>query len=560
MYLLADSSPQAGEDYLLSTALMIASHDLERCFVAASYMRSSWDELLDAYKQEDREKLSNIALLRDEYGQTLKSCMALHRFLPMALGSGASGLEHKTTALARAMFAETQTIPALHEVLSQVVSMTSDMGTEMGIANLAGFTLKEILPSWAVDSELEPDGEHDAFAQPQPDGPDAEGSYFLPRGIAIPGLNHIVDNMVSKCNECLESWEPWLLQFRPLISLLHHDHLRKRFVSSCLLDTQHSWTQRHFQVGMPQFAEWRWGSTVTVLERLLPLKKMLRAAWDPDRFRRGAQDAEEVVAAPEQPDVDHAVLTSAIRSDSFWNFGAMVLAMNKAGTDFLEWVEGCSCHPFRRTALRVHEAREPAAQLEEDALTSLVLCRRELGLDGHGDGRGFLPCPLAGLRSVELASGAFEDQLASLFNLSKEDLLVEMSPMPEHETVTILQEFERGKNHMIATFMNKMQHWTMLLWKLAALAQPDQAKARQVASSLKNAFDESDQREDLHHRVTWSLMTSQQFREELDAFVSGRPLQNLPKLYQAAQELSFMPVAGASVDLRTQVCIAVVRL
>ena len=42
MYLLADSSPQAGEDYLLSTALMIASHDLERCFVAASYMRSSW--------------------------------------------------------------------------------------------------------------------------------------------------------------------------------------------------------------------------------------------------------------------------------------------------------------------------------------------------------------------------------------------------------------------------------------------------------------------------------------------------------------------------------------
>ena len=311
---------------------------------------------------------------------------------------------------------------------------------------------------------------------------------------------------------------------------------------------------------MPQFAEWRWGSTVTVLERLLPLEKILRAAWDPDRFRRGAQDAEEVVAAPEQPDVDHAVLTSAIRSDSFWNFGAMVLALNKAGTDFLEWVEGCSCHPFRRTALRVHEVREPAAQLEEDALTSLVLCRREFGLDGHGDGQGFLPCPLAGLRSVELASGAFEDQLASLFNLSKEDLPVEMSPMPEHETVTILQEFERGKNHMIATFMNKMQHWTMLPWKLAALAQPDQAKARQVASFLKNAFDESDQREDLHHRVTWSLMTSQQFREELDAFVSGRPLQNLPKLYQAVQELSFMPVAGASVDLRSQVCIAVVRL
>ena len=136
MYLLADSSPQAGEDYLLSTALMIASHDLERCFVAASHMRSSWDEVLDAYKQEDREKLSNIALLRDEYGEVV------HGFAPLSangLGVRRLWFGAQNTALARAMFAETQTIPALREWLSQVVSMTSDMGTEMGIANLAGF-------------------------------------------------------------------------------------------------------------------------------------------------------------------------------------------------------------------------------------------------------------------------------------------------------------------------------------------------------------------------------------------------------------------------------------
>ena len=559
MYLLADSSPQAGQDYLLSTALMIACNDLEKCVAASSYMRSSWQELVEAYKRDDHETFADIVLLRNQHGMTLASCINVHRFLPMALGSGASGLEHKTTALARAIFAETQSVSDLQSVLSQVVSMTSDMGTEMFIADMAGFTLREILPTWAVDADLELDVDAGGAEQLQAD---VEG-FFLPRGVAVPGLNHIIDNMCSDCNRSLESWDDWVIQFRSLVSLLHHDHLRRRFVSSCLLGTRHAWMQKYFETGLPHFAEWRWGITVKVLERLLPLRTFLQAAWDPERYHGASQmpEAEEDPAqraarqdsAPEALDIRG--LTSTIRSDWFWGFGAMVFSLNEAQTDFLAWAEGCACHPFRRTAMRARDAAQHGSELEEDVLAVLAASSRELGLDGNGDGRKFLPCPLAGLRAVELASGAMEEHLLHLFNLSKETLLAELAPMPEDETVSLLQEFERGKSHMVATFTNKLQHWNMLPWKLAALADSDEAKARQTASNLVRSFDESEQREELHHRLTWFWMkTSPRVREQLDAFVSGRPLASLPELHRAVRELSFIPIAGASNGLRNQFC------
>ncbi|CAE7209504.1 unnamed protein product [Symbiodinium pilosum] len=429
MYLLADSSPQAGQDYLLSTALMIACNDLEKCVAASSYMRSSWQELVEAYKRDDHETFADIVLLRNQHGMTLASCINVHRFLPMALGSGASGLEHKTTALARAIFAETQSVSDLQSVLSQVVSMTSDMGTEMFIADMAGFTLREILPTWAVDADLELDVDAGGAEQLQAD---VEG-FFLPRGVAVPGLNHIIDNM-----------------------------------------------------------------------------------------RLGTQNATMVLLKCQR---QKKIQRSELRGKTV------------------------------RTAMRARDAAQHGSELEEDVLAVLAASSRELGLDGNGDGRKFLPCPLAGLRAVELASGAMEEHLLHLFNLSKETLLAELAPMPEDETVSLLQEFERGKSHMVATFTNKLQHWNMLPWKLAALADSDEAKARQTASNLVRSFDESEQREELHHRLTWFWMkTSPRVREQLDAFVSGRPLASLPELHRAVRELSFIPIAGASNGLRNQFC------
>ena len=48
-------------------------------------------------------------------------------------------------------------MPALQQTLSQVVSITTDLGAELGLADLAGPRLREILPPWLDDQGLEVD-------------------------------------------------------------------------------------------------------------------------------------------------------------------------------------------------------------------------------------------------------------------------------------------------------------------------------------------------------------------------------------------------------------------
>ncbi|CAE7253642.1 unnamed protein product, partial [Symbiodinium necroappetens] len=555
LYLLADSSPQAGHDYLLSTAVMIRRDELQKCADAAKYMRASWDDFVSAYKNDDHNKMKDIATSRQLHGCTLKSCILTHRLLPMAMGSGASGLDHKASALARSLFAETQSLPDLQRVLSQVVSFTTDMGTEFSIADMAGLTLKEILPSWASEGQLERDFD-DCEAEPLPPQAQADSEgYFLPRAITVPGLNHVIDNMLSDMNQAFSCWDSWIGEFKPLVALLHHTHLRQRFVATCLKDTRHSWMQRHFETGVPQYADWRWGTTVLVLQRLLPLRRLLQSAWDPNRYE--SVECHEAAGAPENPAAQDAradakadvqQVTRAIRSDWFWNFASMVFHLNSANTEFLSWVEGCPCHPWGRNSQSSRKDRRepsPAQQLEQDALVALTTCCRELGLPGDGDGQRYLPCPLAGLRSCELASGSVQEQMLHLVDMCKEDLLLELSPMPQDEIDEILLEFDRGKNYLIATFTNKFQHWGMLPWQLAALANPDEAKARTIAADFLDKFDASEQTPELHHRLTWSwLRESPNLRASLAAFVSGQALDSLPELHRAAFELSFIPTVG----------------
>ena len=465
LYLLSDSSPQAGYDYLLSTCLMIKSDDLLACSKAARSLRSSWEAFLAAYKADDGDRMAAIAQERYEAGRTLKEGLSVHRLLPMAIGAGASDLEHKSSALARALFAETQTQQEVSAALSRVVSVTTDMGTEKGFAEMSGTRLREILPSWALDGPLQEDAD---AGQGQADAADAEGeagdAFFLPRAMAVPGLNHIIHNLCSDCNTSLTCWPAWVETFRPLVALIHHKHLRNRYVATCLLGTRHEWMKKFFQTGLPTFAEWRWSSTVQVLEKLLPLRRHLQASWDQSRFESAravgqeqGEAAEEAAAAREtQVEADVQAVTHAIRSNWFWGFGTLVFRLNQVNSQFMSWAEGCPCHPWRRSA-KTDLDGDPAQQLEHDAYVALEQACRELGLPSGSDGHSFLPCPLAGLRACELASGSIAEQLQTMAELSKEDLLVETGALDEEQLALLLEEFDRGKSHMIATAANKLQ-------------------------------------------------------------------------------------------------------
>ena len=489
-------------------------------------------------------------LKRQQCAEIVKDSLVVHRLMLMGLGSGASPLDHKARAIARSLYAETQTLPALRVILSQITSVTSDMGVELGLADMNGLPLKEIVPDWISDTEsaLNLDCEDVQAVQVPRLLDDASADFeelFLPRALAVPGLNHIINNMCSDCNRELQSWPDWLPQFRQVVALLHHGHLRRQYIATCLRGTRHAWVENLFEKGVDQFAEWRWGSTVSVLTVLMPLQKYLQVSWDPDKFNalgeRGVEEDAAAEAARGQADVN--ALTHAIRSNMFWSYGSLILMLNSVSTRFASWAEGCACHPFGAKI----KSKKATPDVNIDALAALDCCRKELGLPASSDGRAFLPCPLAGLRASELASGGVEQLVSDMVALSKEELLMNLVHLTEEETGELLQEFERGKGHILASVSNKLQNWKMLPWRLAALNDLDETRAREAAKSCLLEFDEADQQPELHHRMTWYWMkTSPTFRAELEAFISGESLCALPLLKRTVWEMAFIPIAGAS--------------
>ena len=61
IYVFADSSPQAGTDWLLSILTLIKARDLEACVRSSDYLASSVDEFKAAVTAQDTDAMQTIA-------------------------------------------------------------------------------------------------------------------------------------------------------------------------------------------------------------------------------------------------------------------------------------------------------------------------------------------------------------------------------------------------------------------------------------------------------------------------------------------------------------------
>lgn len=120
----------------------------------------------------------------------------------------------------------------------------------------------------------------------------------------------------------------------------------------------------------------------------------------------------------------------------------------------------------------------------------------------------------------------------------------------EAEISSALTEFSNGKAFIVAYLRQKLQCWETFPWKLAALNCSGPI-AQQTAQEAIVHFDElahkvAEQEADLHalhHRLTMKFfMKGTQGRQELEAFVHGTPLADLPTLSDMVYGLRFLPV------------------
>ena len=124
---------------------------------------------------------------------------------PCGLGVKASSLEHKLRSVLHSLYLHTPELPpstplqSLRAVCANVYSFTTDMGTEIGIADYKVPHLSNVLPPWcnpgASSGSLMPDtGDPDLNFDAQ----ELEPQPVWPNALLIPGLLHIIDNCLRR--------------------------------------------------------------------------------------------------------------------------------------------------------------------------------------------------------------------------------------------------------------------------------------------------------------------------------------------------------------------------
>jgi len=212
----ADSSPQLSRDWLLSSALVAKRSSLPAiglAFRSLSQARLWRDQNLEEIMPQDMVDRTK----KEE--QFIATAFTRHYFLPVALGLGATNLLHKVASLLHASYFESHGLQGLRDVLQSVVSITTDLGTEVGVHTYKAHDIVKLLPAWMQTAPLlGPDGEEAVPAANALQPPE-----LLPRCVGIPGCLRLLHNMCVELHSKLEYfatyWEG-LKQFELLLNLM----------------------------------------------------------------------------------------------------------------------------------------------------------------------------------------------------------------------------------------------------------------------------------------------------------------------------------------------------
>ena len=323
IYMWADSSPQAGFDFLLSVFDQIAPDKLTGCLEKAQDLYSSVEDLRKALASKNFEAGAEIALKRDAAAAFLMSSMKRHHQMPMGLGSGATTLEHKCQALATKFCHESLSFQHIRATCSDVIGLTVDLGTESGVADASGGDVIAYLPPWIQRTACLQEDQGLEVGHIQ-------ASQIFPNSLISPGLDHVANNMQDAMDQQLAGWEAWLPGFKALSHMLSHRHLLQRLVARCIRGTPHEVLTRMFETAVQPVAKWRWGTICKTLPHVLRFERALRIVWNQQRFLckgEAMQNADE----SDESVFSCSLVTATVQDQMWWAYGHMLVHLHQVG-------------------------------------------------------------------------------------------------------------------------------------------------------------------------------------------------------------------------------------
>ena len=265
------------------------------------------------------------------------------RRLPLAtLGQGRASLPDRVHAHIHQCWLEYGgSISAMRQANMDVRAVLSDMGTEAGIGDYADV----VAAMYGPTAGLHPGygtGDELAIA--------ATTTYLYPRALAVPGPQHIIDNLLCAGFHRLPWWKQWETQAKAVSQYVHpvaHRELLSRLVSAVTAvagepealpphDTKSMLMA--LNTGCCKFAKWRWQTLQAVTADLLrvrwALEYALRSNSQPDLGIRDATLSSNVIRA--------------VLSADFWAHTNELSVCAKPLHAFSAWLRGCPCHELER--------------------------------------------------------------------------------------------------------------------------------------------------------------------------------------------------------------------
>ena len=574
-FIWADSSPQGGRDWLLIHMHYICASSLTQlscgcdafdalCNRAAmvrveinsndSESITSDVELAPDASQHDHGKPELVEDVGDaswddsqvpqeqqttsvaELTHRICSCISYHCCLPGAVGSKASSLPYKVGVLCHALHLETGSVHSLDAMLNSVVSCTTDLGTEAGIADIAsaGFWshFHELCKPQTLSSDV---GE----IPPELDEPLAAArDHLFQHALPVPGLLHIMDNLTKDIHEhALSSFETISKQLTVLTSLFCEEQHRERFVEKCLRQGDLAHWIRDFDRAFEQPIHWRWGSLITVLQWILELEAKIKHAWDPGKYgddnARQHDKQEGTVFSKE-------AVTHVIRDNFFWAYLHMCSSLHLAIEQLMWWSENCPCHP---NEAQPGESRIARSHREKTEFARLIAKM------GSSWASIFNICPMKGKRAPEIACGMLQHRMANMFKSSELLVMQHVHGLSVPQQNQLMQEWNTAKDYLSAVLLTKIACWTTLPWKLCGIAHHDLTKARACAQECLSMYNAAP-KPSLHHRMTNKFLDPDlALRNDMQKFADGATLHGLSNAFQWHRLcLKFIPVSERVIE------------
>lgn len=436
-YLMTDASPQGGQEWQLSQASSIPVSGLQAVGKAVFQLRAM--RFAGVAGETDLTDTHADKLKKQECSNVIQKHVEEHVFPVAGLGKAGLSLRQKVHSLLHQIKLEVETMEEFVEYLSSTVSITTDQGTEVGIAELPSLDLSQFSPlaqeidieCWE-ESEANPDptldnmeitideGDNGDSAHHGPARPGVgpapaagavvahragsnlpPGHYLWPFTLVVVGMCHICHNACEELCVQMPCRGKLVDQVRPLASFLHSRSSRQRLEEKCLRDSSEANKvfKTQLQGKFHSLYTARWGSMTTVLEEILSVRTLFLTAWDPKAYCDGTSESDALKA-------QLAAISEAVGEPLFWARCHMLLHLAAAMEHFSKWCEGCPCHSLPPTSSRWKRQR---------------FFMKEAG---HSFSDGSLEaCALKGARAAELACGDHKVLLANLLEQGCLDML-----------------------------------------------------------------------------------------------------------------------------------------